>query len=91
MHRHPNEPDEAIWAMRRDGNPGSWVGCPVRDKDGRAGKIVDDCNGVTRYLDIAFDDGTSYTLKLNNLSRNPPDPLGIEWEWNPGKWGRISD
>jgi len=82
---------ETIWAMRTAGDPSSWVGCPVRDKDGRKGVIVADENGsFHRYLDIKFYDGVLHTLKLNNPPPNPLDPLGIEWEWNLGKWGIIS-
>jgi hypothetical protein len=71
---------------------GSWHDIPVRDKDGRNGVVVDDANGpFMRYLDIKFEDGTTYTLTLRNGQKSDPDPLGIEWEYNPGKWAPISD
>ena len=74
-----------------DEEHGSWKGIRVRDKDGRMGTIARDLNGPWhRYLDIVFDDGSKHELKLNNSTKNPHDPLGIEWEYNPGKWGLIS-
>lgn len=70
---------------------GTWRGITVRDKSGRLGKVIADTNGwLIRLLDIRFDGGDEYTLKLNNVNANPPDPLEIEWEYNPGKWGLIS-
>ena len=70
---------------------GSWIDIPVRDNNGRKGVIVEDVNGpYHRYLDIVFDDGVKHTLKLNNSRPNPVDPLGIEWEFNPNRWGLIS-
>jgi hypothetical protein len=71
---------------------GSWHDIVVRDKNGRTGVIIDDNNtSFTRYLDIQFSDGEKYTLVLSNVRMSQPDPLGIEWEYNPGYWAMISD
>ena len=73
------------------GCPGTWKGISVRDSQGRKGVVVRDYNWDHRFLEIRFDDGDLYTLVLNNCGKDPLDPLGIQWEWNPGRWGFISE
>ena len=70
---------------------GSWEGIKVRDFSGRAGVVHQDDNGpFERWLTIRFEDGDMQHLVLNNVGPSRPDTLGIEWEFNPGEWARIS-
>jgi hypothetical protein len=69
----------------------SWVGTKVRDKNGRQREVVKDYNGMERLLTIMFSGGEKHVLVLNNVGKDPRDELAIEWGYNPGMWGYISD
>lgn len=68
-----------------------WVNKPVRDKDGRKGVVIEDDNcGASRFLVIRFEDNKTHLFQFNNIGPDPVDRLGIEWEYNPGKWAKLA-
>jgi hypothetical protein len=70
---------------------GNWIDTPVRDKNGRSGRIVSDFLWADCFLGIRFDDASEHKVVLRSTGPDRPDPLGVQWEFNPGQWARLAD
>ena len=67
-------------------NPGSWLGTPMMNPQGKIGKVTKDNNvGRMRILTIELEDKSTEELWLSNLGHNPKESQ--KWMW----WFKPSD
>lgn len=70
----------------------SWIDTPVKDKNGRDGKIIGDYRfQFVHCLRVLFADNEQHLIRLFTQDESLPEKFGVKWQYRPGEWAYISD